>query len=147
MLLNVGPDAKGNIPKQSLEILSEVGSFMKSNGDSIYNCTMAGMEKPDNGRITRNGNKLYYHIMENAIGGIPLYGVSKSQIKKIRLLSDGSELKPLDNWIVNNYPDIVFVNLSNNAYLPNPIDTVVEVLLKDLELWKIVPMLRLERKK
>ena len=44
LLLNVGPDAKGNIPPQSLEILGEIGAWMKRNGESIYGCGKAGME-------------------------------------------------------------------------------------------------------
>ena len=38
LLLNVGPDAKGQIPKESLDILAEIGEWMKQNGDSIYGC-------------------------------------------------------------------------------------------------------------
>ena len=38
-LLNVGPDAKGNIPKQSLDRLAEVGVWMKVNGAAIYGTT------------------------------------------------------------------------------------------------------------
>jgi alpha-L-fucosidase len=38
-LLNVGPDAKGNIPDQSLERLSAVGKWMKVNGEAIYGTT------------------------------------------------------------------------------------------------------------
>ena len=35
MILNVGPDAKGNIPKESVEILKEVGNWMDKNKESI----------------------------------------------------------------------------------------------------------------
>ena len=48
---------------------------MKDNSQSIYGCGKAGLEKPDNGRITRRGNKLYYHLFENTIGPMPLPGV------------------------------------------------------------------------
>lgn len=130
MLLNVGPDAMGNIPPQSLEILSQVGSWMKLNHKSIYSCGKADIAKPENGRATQNGKKLYYHVMENAIGSVPLYGVRREQVKKIRLLYDGSELKPADTWIVNNYPDIVFVDITATPYLPDQVDTVVEIELK-----------------
>lgn len=41
-----------------------------------------------------------------------------------------SELKIEDNWIVNNYPDIVFVKVSDTPWLPDQIDTVVEIILK-----------------
>lgn len=130
MLINVGPDAKGNIPKQSISILKEVGTWMKLNHDSIYLCDISGLSKPENGRITRNGKKIYYHIMENSIGSVPLYGIRRDDIKKMRLLCDGSELKAVDSWIVNNYPDIVFVDISDTPYLPDGIDTVVEIELK-----------------
>ena len=35
-LLNVGPDALGNIPEESLKRLAEVGAWMKANGEAIY---------------------------------------------------------------------------------------------------------------
>lgn len=130
MLLNVGPDAKGNIPPESLEILSEIGTWMQKNSESVTGCGASGLPKPENGRITRNGKKLYYHIMEPGIGGIPLYGIHREQIRKMRLLSDGSELKPVDFWTVSNYPDIVFVHVSATPQLPDPVDTVVEIELK-----------------
>lgn len=130
MLLNVGPDANGRIPKESVKILKEIGTWMEYNKKSIYACKASNLPKPENGRITQNEKKLYYHIMENSIGYVPLYGVSADKIDKIRLLSDGTELKIVNNWIVNNYPDIVFVNISKTPYLPDSIDTVVEVTLK-----------------
>ena len=130
MLLNVGPDARGNIPDESLRIRKEIGVWMKKNGDSVYGCKGGRLPKPENGRITEKENRLYYHVMENAIGGVPLYGISKDKVKTVRLLSDGSELKIVDDWIVNNYPDIAFVNITNSPYLPDEIDTVVEVIFK-----------------
>ena len=36
LLLNLGPDAKGQIPTESLEILKEIGLWMKQNSASIY---------------------------------------------------------------------------------------------------------------
>ena len=130
MLLNVGPDANGRIPKESIQILSDIAQWIKLNSKSIYACKASSIPKPENGRITQNGKYIYYHIMENSIGYVPLYGINKEEIAKIRLLGDGSELKIIDNWIVNNYPHIVFVNVSKTPFLPDPIDTVVEVTLK-----------------
>ncbi len=131
MLLNVGPDAKGNIPEESYKILGEVGAWMKKNGDSVYGCKAADIPKPENGRITQNGSKLYYHIYEPAINSVPLTGIQRDKVEKVRLLADGSELVVADDWIVNNYPDIVFVSITDTPYLPDPVDTVVEVTLKE----------------
>lgn len=130
LLLNVGPDAKGNIPTESLQILSDIGEWMDKNGESIYGCRGAEMPKPDNGRITQNGKTLYFHIMENSIGAVPLYGVKPGDVKRVRLLRDHSELQVSNDWIVNNYPDIAFVSISDSPYLPDAVDTVVEVELK-----------------
>lgn len=130
MLLNVGPDAKGNIPKESMEILHKIGEWMKENSESIYSCGGANMPKPENGRITKNGKQLYYHIMENSIGSVLLEGVKREEIDNIRLLYDGTELKIAGGWIVENYPDAVFVDVSDTVHLPDPIDTVIKVNLK-----------------
>lgn len=130
MLLNVGPDALGNIPAESVEILTQIGSWMKKNSDSIYNCKGSDRKKPENGRITQNGKFLYYHIMENSIGGVPLYGIKPDEVKKIRLLSDRSERFPEKSWMTGNYPDTVFVDVSGTPHLPDSVDTVLEIELK-----------------
>lgn len=130
LIVNVGPDAKGNIPKESLAILEKMGKWMDKNSESIYGCGNSPIAKPDYGRITIKGKKLYYHVMESQVGFIPLNGISPEQVKKIRLLATGSELKIEKNWITGNYPDIVFTSLGESPDLPDAIDTVIEVELK-----------------
>ena len=111
MLLNVGPDAKGNFPEESVHILQEIGKWMDKNSESIYGCGMSEMPRPDFGRITQKGNLLYYHIFDNTIGPIPLLGIEKKDVKKIRLISSGAEVPIANNWVSNNYPDITFADL------------------------------------
>lgn len=133
LLVNVGPDARGNIPPECLDVLKTVGGWMKRNGESIYGCTKAGRDKPENGRLTRsvgNPRLYYYHITENAIGGFPLMGFSPDTIQQVRLLSDGSELPLITRWPESDFPDIAFVDLSDTVQLPDPLDTVVEIELK-----------------
>ena len=130
MLMNVGPDANGRIPCKSVEILEAVGEWMSKNGDSIYGCGYAGIGKPDYGRVTRNGKKIYYHVMDNPIGGIPLNGIREEDIQKIRLLYSNSELRIERGWITNNYPDTLFVVPGPSPVLPDETDTVIEVTLK-----------------
>ena len=55
--------------------------------------------------------------------------MSRSQIKKIRLLRDGTELKIVEDWITTHDPELVFVSLGASPVLPDPIDTVIEVEL------------------
>lgn len=111
MILNVGPDARGCFPPESTRILSEIGLWMQKNGASIYGCDLAGVERPEYGRVTRNGGKLYYHMFENTLGPVPLLGVSHSEVKKIRLLSTGAEIPVSTSWVHSDYPGIVFANM------------------------------------
>lgn len=130
LLVNVGPDARGAIPDESLEILSGVAKWMKKNSASIYGCGISGIDKPEYGRITRKGKKLYYHVNEPLVGFVPLTGICADEVKKIRLLATGTELRIERNWVTNNYSDIVFVSFGESPNLPDPIDTVIEVELK-----------------
>lgn len=127
LLLNVGPNAKGEIPEESLEILSNVGEWMRKNGSSVYHCGMSGFSKPEWGRYTQNGNTLYAHIYDRGMGPIALENLN-GKIKKARLLADGSEINIGQPWNANEFPDYAFINL-NSATLPDDTDTVVELEL------------------
>jgi alpha-L-fucosidase len=128
LLLNVGPNAKGEIPSESLDILSEVGKWMQDNADSIYSSDTASLEKPEWGRFTQKGNKLYAHILDRGIGPVNLTGLN-GKVKKARLLSDGTELSLARPWNTHDYPDDCF--LAFGAKLPDDIDTVVELELSE----------------
>lgn len=127
LLLNVGPDASGRFPREALDTLRTIGAWMARNGGSIYGCGPSGLEKPEYGRITRRGNTLYYHIFENTIGPLPLYGAEKRRITSIRCLADGSEVPLSTSWVHSDYPELAFANLGLDPVLPDPIDTVLEV--------------------
>lgn len=133
LLLNVGPDARGNIPEESMERLETIGRWMSKNKDSIYGCGKAGIEKPDYGRVTRRGDHLYFHVYENTLGPLPLLGVKREEIDSIRYLATGAEIPISTSWVHNDYPEIVFANLGPDPVLPDEIDTVVEVILKGKE--------------
>ena len=90
MILNVGPDARENIPEESMNILKGIGAWMNKNGKSIYGCGKTQMPKPDYGRVTGKGNHLYFHLFENTIGPVPLLGVPEGQGKGNPLSGYGS---------------------------------------------------------
>lgn len=130
LLLNVGPDAQGRFPRQSQEILEAVGRWMEANGESVTGCGPAGLDKPDYGRITRRGDRLYYHIFENTAGPLPLFGLGREDILSVRRLADGSEVPLSTSWVHSNYPELVFADLGPDPVLPDPADTVLEVRLR-----------------
>lgn len=134
LILNVGPNAKGEIPKESVEILEKVGEWMSANGAGIYGCTFSEYPKPEWGRFTQKGNKLYAHIYEEQVGAICLPNMA-GKVESMRLVSDGSEIKETFFWNLKEYGENAFFFFSPkdmDCYpLPDEIDTVVEITLKE----------------
>jgi alpha-L-fucosidase len=133
LLLNVGPDGRGNIPAESVRILAEVGKWMDKNSESIYGCGMAGFPKPDWGRFTGKGTVLYAHWMYPAIGHISIRGIS-DRTPRAYLLSSGAELPTEKGWWGNNEKDIYYVNVNRPTYmtftLPDQTDTVIKIQMQ-----------------
>lgn len=129
MILNVGPDAHGNIPEESVNILKQVGKWMSKNGESIYSCGTADIPKPEYGRVTQNGKTYYFHVYEGSIGPLALIGINKENLLSIRELATGCEIPVSTSWVHSDYPDIVFANLGPNPILPDSTDYVIKVQL------------------
>lgn len=138
LLLNVGPDARGNIPEKSFEVLKGVGEWMKLNHESIYGCGAAGLPKPEWGRYTRKDNILYAHIFDMSIGQYYLKGL-KGKVERAALLRDGSEMIITGFWLGDDKPfvseDDLFMNfgrpIQHTYPLPDEIDTVIKLELAD----------------
>ena len=130
MILNVGPDAQGNIPPQSQAILRDIGRWMHDNAESIYGCGRSELPRPEFGRITQKDKTLYFHMYENTMGPVPLLGLRAEDVAGIRLLSTGHEIPVSTSWVHSDYPDIVFADLGPDPVLPDPVDTVLKVMLK-----------------
>jgi alpha-L-fucosidase len=131
LLLNVGPDARGRIPDESVKILKEVGRWMERNSESVYGCGKSTLPKPDYGRLTqRDGNTLYIHIFDNTVGPLPVIGVKQEDILSARDLATGTELRAKGGWMCSDYPDTAFITLGENPVLPDPDDTVIRLKLR-----------------
>jgi alpha-L-fucosidase len=74
-LLNVGPSGDGTIPEASVRILTEVGSWLQGNGESIYNTDYCQPWRPSYATFTRKGNTLYMHVHFWPGGDVSLSGL------------------------------------------------------------------------
>ncbi len=64
LLLNVGPMPDGRMEPQQVEVLRQVGAWLRENGESIYG-TRGGPFKPTSALVsTRKGNVVYVHILK-----------------------------------------------------------------------------------
>lgn len=58
----------------SCRLLDEIGAWLAVNGESIYGCGSADVQKPDWGWYTKKNDCIYAHILENPIGPLALTG-------------------------------------------------------------------------
>ncbi|RLF19924.1 MAG: alpha-L-fucosidase [Thermoprotei archaeon] len=116
LLLNVGPRADGTFPPEAIEILSEIGRWMRVHGDSIYGagpCPFTTTVGP----ITAKGKKAYVHALRWPGKEICVAGVGNS-VQSAYILTTGEEVK------FEQIGDRVFFkNLPRLA--PDPYDTVI----------------------
>ena len=63
-LLNIGPKADGAFPQASIERLENIARWMKLNSESIHGTSSSPFPRPEFGRFTAKGNKVYAHIFD-----------------------------------------------------------------------------------
>ena len=93
-LLNVGPDATGRIPEESVKLLHQVGDWMKTNGESIYGTHGSPLPKLPWGRCTMkaagDNTELFLHIFDWPEDGSLLVPALKNQVGTATLLAGGT---------------------------------------------------------
>ncbi|WP_367872486.1 alpha-L-fucosidase [Luteolibacter sp. Populi] len=97
-LLNVGPDASGNIPQPAAESLRGIGRWLARNGESIYGTRHSPYNPiPWNGGCTSRSlpsgeTVLYAHLFERPGDQLLLPGLANRLISA-KLLPDGADLE------------------------------------------------------
>jgi alpha-L-fucosidase len=93
-LLNVGPTAEGEIPGPSVERLAAIGTWMKTNSESIYGTHASPFATQlAFGRATTKAGKLYLHVFNWPSDGKLQVPAIKGSVAKAYLLADRA--KPL----------------------------------------------------
>lgn len=92
LLLNISPKADGTVPSQQRKILTEIGKWLKINGESIYGTERNEITENNWfwGAITTKKNKIYLHIWEK-LKKLELPPTDE-KIKNVKVLS-GEKLK------------------------------------------------------
>lgn len=137
LLMNVGPTARGYFDYRVESSLKVYGDWLKVNGRSIYNCTMAEPEfiAPRGTRLTQSydGKRLYIHILEYPYKFLEMCHLA-GKIEYAQFLHDGSEILYIEgvpdhfSTDKSSTPDLVRFKLPE--VMPNLINPVIEVILK-----------------
>jgi len=97
LLLNVGPDAAGRIPDQSVKTLQEVAEWMKCASPSIHGAGMSEIKAPYPHYYTQNRERLFLHMTCPPMGDIIL-PEGDGKIKSAAYLKDRTEVKIITHW-------------------------------------------------
>jgi alpha-L-fucosidase len=114
LLLDIGPKEDGTIPAEQVNILRELGSWNKTNGEAIFG-SRAGIPKghffgPTT--LSADSTKLYLFVSGNSEGPLLVKGLT-NKIKSIRVLGNNSSLqhKVVGKISWSPVPGLVFINL------------------------------------
>ncbi len=91
-LLNIGPKPDGSVPEESVRVLSEVGRWMDTNGDTIYRSDLCQVRRSNYASFTRTGNTLFMHIHFWPGDYVAISGL-QTKVKAAHLLKTGVEVK------------------------------------------------------
>lgn len=94
LLLNVGPNGRGEFEPRALERLRGIGAWMRLHGRSIYGCSASDLTPPVDCRYTQNGNRLYLHLFAWPFQHVHLSGLA-GRVEYAQLLNDASEVRML----------------------------------------------------
>jgi alpha-L-fucosidase len=123
-LLNVGPTAEGEFPQESIHILSEMGKWMKVNGEAIYGSKASPWGLFEWGRCTRkdtkNGTSLYFSVFDWPADGKLTVSDFSNPVVSSKLLADGSRIKA-----TVSKDKVLTIQLPANA--PDPVASVIRV--------------------
>jgi len=91
-LLNIGPRGDGSVPEESVRILTEVGRWMDTNGDTIYKSEICDPRRSNYASFTRTGDTLYMHVHFWPGGDVAISGLMV-KVKSARFYKSGQQLK------------------------------------------------------
>ncbi len=124
-LLNVGPDANGVVPAESVDRLRQVGDWLDFNGAAVYGARAPGIvAEPEWGAVSRRGDKLYVSVYDwpGAGGSVDLAALAPFTVTSARVLGSDQRVT------AGRSGDTVTITPSGAA--TNEIATVVELTVR-----------------
>ena len=98
LLLNIGPDAMGKIPLETISILIEVGKWMNKYNKTIYKTRASEYPPPVGCYYTSPDKKtLYLHLVNPLMGDLILPELN-NRVKRIKVMADSTEVPMINSW-------------------------------------------------
>jgi alpha-L-fucosidase len=138
LLLDIGPKADGTIPKEQVQILTELGKWNQRNGDAIFD-RLGGIPQghfygPTT--LSKDSSTLYLFLQAKTSGSVMLKGLD-SKIKSIEILGNQTKLqhKIVGKISWSAVPGLVYIDVPASKL--DPYITVLKVQLeKPIKLYR-----------
>ncbi len=136
LLLNVGPNARGEFEPRASATLAALGEWLRLHGRAIYGCTVSEQVPPPDCRFTENAGRLYLHIFAWPLRHIHLDGFA-GKVAYAQLLNDGSEIRMIESDPDQAASTITMAGTAGTLVLelpvqrPNVLVPVIELFLND----------------
>ena len=135
LLLNVGPNGRGEFEPRARETLAAIGEWTRLHGRAIYGCTASDLPPPPDCRFTQRGDRLYLHLFTWPFRHVHLDGLA-GKVAYAQLLNDASEIKmreidpdqPAQNTTMRGTPGTLTLELPIQR--PPVLVPVIELFLK-----------------
>lgn len=119
LMLNVGPDGRGNFPPYEVKYLLATGNWLRAYGESIYGTTYGLIPAQPWGVTTAKPGKVFAHVFTRPADGILYVPFSGAGVTDIHLLGSSSPLR----WKKNKNA----LSIQLPTRLPDDRDAVVEI--------------------
>ena len=119
LLINIGPQANGELPAIALQRLKGLGEWLKLYGETIYGTTAGDLKTQPWGATTRKGNRLFVHILslKSSLLALPLNG-------KVARVVSFTDKEPVPFQKVKGGITLSLVDK------PNVVDYIIEIVFE-----------------
>lgn len=104
LVINFGPDGKGNFRKEEQDIASNIGKWMNKNSEAVYGTGLSILEKQDWGYSTQKDSIIYLAVLNKPLNKqlrVKIPAASDKAyvyvIEKAQMLDSGKAVKMSDN--------------------------------------------------
>ena len=137
LLLNVGPNGRGQIDARSADTLSGLGAWMDDHERAIRGAGPAPFAPPADARYTLRGDRLYVHLFAWPYKHLHLEGLA-GRVEYAQLMTDASEIRiehvdpdrPAQNTQMGGQPAGT-LTLQLPVQRPDTLVPVIELFLSD----------------
>lgn len=140
LLLNVGPNGRGDLDPVSVERLRGIADWTTLHARAIHGAGPSTYQPPADSRYTQRGNRLYLHLFSWPLRHVHLAGLA-GKVVYAQLLHDASEIRFQDRSAQDsahsNLDDPTLAALGDTVTLtlpdrrPDAAVPVVEIFLRD----------------